>query len=572
MSGSRPGSMSPIGQRRHLLTVGLEDYFQVGAFNRLIQRGQWYRFETRVLRGARATLDLLDEFGVTATFFTSGWIAERAPEVVREVAERGHEVASSGFHHRRIRDLTRAEFRDDLARARTALQAASGQPIHGYRVPRGWFRPEDLWALDVLAEEGYAYDSSVGCLFRRYAREPWRRVAHHHQFGGRSLWEFPPSAMTWGGWFLPIAGGNYFRQLPDPLIRSAVARWDRSESAPFVMYFHTWEMDLEQPQITGAPLFQRIRQYRNLHRMPDLVRAYLGRYQFQSIARHLGLSLDEQVPAAARPTATPVVAALPPRRTDRVPVSVVIPCYNEELVLPYLRNTLASVETELADDYDVSFVFVDDASRDDTFAALERNFGERDNVTIVRHPENQGVAAAILSGLRASDAGVACSIDCDCTYDPHELTRMIPLLEPGVDLVTASPYHPRGSVRNVPRWRLALSRSLSWLYRRVLRQKLHTYTSCFRVYRRASVASLELANGGFLGVAETLGRLDLQGRRIVEFPTTLEVRVLGHSKMKVVRTIGGHLVLLARLLRLRLRSPRSNPGGPAAPTPTMRAA
>jgi hypothetical protein len=171
------------------------------------------------------------------------------------------------------------------------------------------------------------------------------------------------------------------------------------------------------------------------------------------------------------------------------------------------------------------------------------------------------VAAAILTGIQAADTDIVCSIDCDCTYDPHQLQALIPMLVDEVDMVTASPYHPDGVVRNVPEWRLFLSKSLSSLYRLVLHQQLATYTSCFRVYRRREVETLKLKNGGFLGVAEMLGQLDLQGRSIVECPATLEVRLLGRSKMKTVRTIIGHLRLLMHLSMIRLRSPRVGTGG-----------
>ena len=139
----------------------------------------------------------------------------------------------------------------------------------------------------------------------------------------------------------------------------------------------------------------------------------------------------------------------------------------------------------------------------------------------------------------------------DCTYDPHELVHMLPLLEKDVDLVTASPYHRDGGVRNVPSWRLFLSRGASFLYRRVLRSKLDTYTSCFRVYRRDAFTDLYLSESGFLGVAEMLGRVDLSGGNIVEFPAVLEVRLFGISKMKTAKTILGHLKLLSRLAKLR---------------------
>jgi glycosyltransferase involved in cell wall biosynthesis len=202
--------------------------------------------------------------------------------------------------------------------------------------------------------------------------------------------------------------------------------------------------------------------------------------------------------------------------------------------------------------YDVRFLFVDDGSTDDTWNSLQRIFGSRQDCTILRHETNRGVAAAILTGVRAAETGIVCSIDCDCSYDPHELKNMIPLLTGNVDLVTASPYHPKGQVLNVPKWRLAMSKTLSFLYRRVLRQKLATYTSCFRVYRRSVIAGLTVRERGFLGVAEMLGTLDLEGARISEYPATLEVRLLGRSKMKVCRTVLGHLGLLARLLSIRL--------------------
>ena len=234
-----------------------------------------------------------------------------------------------------------------------------------------------------------------------------------------------------------------------------------------------------------------------------------------------------------------------------IPISIVIPCYNEEPTLSYLANTLKGLEEGLSKNYKPEFIFVDDCSRDATFNRLKELFGARENVRIVRHEINRGVAAGIMTGLREARTEIVCSMDCDCTYDPHELEKMLPLLGETVDLVTASPYHAQGGVRNVPEWRLFLSKGASWLYRRVLRSKLNTYTSCFRVYRRSSVIDLSLQETGFLGVAEMLGKLDLRGGRIVEYPAVLEVRLFGFSKMKTARTIFGHLKLLSQLAKLR---------------------
>ena len=212
------------------------------------------------------------------------------------------------------------------------------------------------------------------------------------------------------------------------------------------------------------------------------------------------------------------------------------------------------------------FVFVDDGSEDGTSAALDDLFGNRPNCTVLRHERNQGISAAILTGLRAAHSEIVCSIDCDCTYDPHRLADMIPLLTDGVDLVTASPYHPLGSVKNVRGWRLVLSKSASSLYRLVLRQKLHTYTSCFRVYRRSAVLSLDLRDPGYLGIVELVGKLDLAGRTVVEYPTRLEARLLGRSKMKVARNIARHLGQLARFAALRLLGPTTAPSRRAPDT------
>jgi polysaccharide deacetylase family protein (PEP-CTERM system associated) len=543
--------------RTHVLTVALEDYFHVTPLQTVIPRDRWYRFEMRLEQSTRRTLDLLDECGARATFFVLGWVADAAPELVREVVARGHEVASKGYQHRDFRGLAREAFRDDALQAREALERATGGRIRGYRLAQHWLRPSDHWALEVLSECGYEYDSSVRLLFRTYAAEPWRQFPHRTMIAGRPFLEIPLSSIRLFGMHVPIAGGNYFRQFPHSFIRRAVAHWDRHYDAPFVMYFHTWELDPDQPRINGVPLSQQIRQYRNLRKMPGLVRHYLERYHFTSIAEYfeMGGQVSDVEPSQPRPPRHDQAISWVMRQVAEpalTAVTIVVPCFNEQQSLPYLANTLRNVVMELGDRYRFSFVFVDDCSTDLTWDILKATFETLPDCTVLRHEVNRGVAAAIQTGIQAATTEIVCSMDCDCTYDPHDFSRMIPLLTEGVDVVTASPYHPSGHVKNVPQWRLFLSKSLSRLYRVVLRQKLHTYTSCFRVYRREAVIGFTVERGGFFGVTEMLGRLDLAGRQIVEFPTTLEARVLGRSKMKVVRTILGHLNLLAHFLRLRL--------------------
>ena len=550
--------------RTHILTVALEDYFHVTPLQTVIEEDRWYRFEMRLEGSTKRTLDLLDECGARATFFVLGWVADAAPELLREVVSRGHEVASKGYHHRSPRRVSREEFRDDAVRAREALERATGRQVLGYRLAQDWLRPTDTWALEILAAAGYHYDSSVRLLMRTYARERWRQFPYRTTVGGRPFLEVPLSSIRVLGIDVPIAGGNYFRQFPAGLVRRAVAHWDRHYSAPYVMYFHTWELDPDQPRVNGVPWSQQVRQYRNLRKMPGLVRHYLETYQFTSVAEYFQLD-GREAPAGLALTngqARAVAVAEPRPKVDTTKVTVVVPCFNEEQSLRYLGNTLRSVTNELGGQYSLSFIFVDDCSSDHTWDVLHEVFGRKPNCRFFRHSRNLGVAAAIRTGIGHARDEIVCSIDCDCTYDPHELGRMIPLLTEEVDVVTASPYHPEGRVKNVPGWRLILSKSLSRLYRLVLHQSLSTYTSCFRVYRRSAVLDVDVHRGGFLGVAEMLGRLDLDGSRIVEYPTTLEVRVLGQSKMKVLKTIVGHLGLLADLARVRITRPRTLAAAP----------
>lgn len=547
---------APEGLRSSLLTVAIEDYFQVVAFRKVIRPGQWYRFERRVERNTHKALDLLDEFGVKATFFALGCVADEMPEMIRHVVERGHEVATKGYYHRSIEEMTPGEFREDLIRSREAIERASGERVWGHRIARGRLGLSDLWALEVLADQGFAYDSSFYPRLRSIAAEPRRRFSHVERCAAGELTELPLATWKIGSWLFPIAGGNYLRQLPHWLMSRAIAQWHQRYDHPFVMYFHVWELDADLPRITAAPGWARLRQYRNLAKMPSILRYYLARYPFVPIRDHLGLATEParlpEKSTAARRDPNPV-RGLP----ERMPVTIVVPCFNEESVLPYLENTLKQVVAELEDIYELRFVFVDDGSTDDTWNVLQATFTSFPKTRFVRHEENRGVTAAIFTGLRVAETEVVCSIDCDCTYDPRQLRELIPRLEDGVALVTASPYHPSGRVLNVPIWRLALSKGLSALYRGVSSQKLHTYTSCFRVYRRSALLDVSVKEAGFLGVSELLGILDQRGERIVEHPAVLEVRMLGHSKMKLLQTILGHLRLLSGLARARWLGRRS---------------
>jgi len=249
-----------------------------------------------------------------------------------------------------------------------------------------------------------------------------------------------------------------------------------------------------------------------------------------------------------------LVAALPR-------ISVVVPCHNEADSLDRLAVEMRWLKDAMAASYEMELIIVDDGSTDPTWLILQDRFQNWANVRLVRHSVNRGIAAAIQSGLMHATSEIVASLDADCTYEPLQLLSLLDAFHDGVDLVVASPYHPCGAVIGVPKWRLYLSRLASQLYGLVLQTRLHTYTSCFRVYRRSSVAHLPLTRPGFVGVAELVWQLDRRGGCIVECPAVLRTRTQGYSKMRTLRTAMGHLGLLLKAAFDRLFSLRSRTTG-----------
>ena len=229
-----------------------------------------------------------------------------------------------------------------------------------------------------------------------------------------------------------------------------------------------------------------------------------------------------------------------------------VPCYNEQESISRLQAALLECEQRLLRNYDIDFVIVDDGSTDGTLSALREAFVDRPNYLIAQHVENAGIAAAIMTGIRESQTEIVCSIDSDCTYDPLQLEQLLPLMTDDVDLVTASPYHPEGKVLNLAKWRLALSWLASFIYGQVMRLDIHTYTSCFRVYRRSSIGEVQLENEGFTGIPELLWRVSQNGGVIVECPAVLKAREQGNSKMRILTVSLGHLRLLSQILFCRV--------------------
>ena len=251
-----------------------------------------------------------------------------------------------------------------------------------------------------------------------------------------------------------------------------------------------------------------------------------------------------------------MVTTLPEAQTEAVKctvaLSIVVPCFNEELGVAQLHHRLCQVRDDFIGGEIREVVLVDDGSSDSTWDLFQQLFGGYSWVKLVRHSSNQGITAAIRSGIDASSSPWVATIDADCTYDPLQLQQLASLIDGRVAMITASPYHPSGQVVGVPKWRLALSKIASQAYRLLLKQKLHTYTSCFRIYRRDVWLKLPISQNGFVGVAEIVWHIDRMGERIIETPAVLTTRKLGFSKMRTLPVIRQHMTLMARILVSRL--------------------
>ncbi|EAQ30321.1 Polysaccharide deacetylase [Erythrobacter sp. NAP1] len=249
------------------LSVDVEDWFQVGAFETVIDRADWSLIATRVEGNIARILDLFGEAGVKGTFFTLGWIAERHPSMIKQIVDAGHEIASHGYDHARVFTFERKAFADDIRKAREILEDCSGQKVTGYRAPSFSIDPRSLWAFDELAEQGYAYSSSVAPV--THDHYGWREAPRFafRPVEGSELVEIPVTTAMLGKRRVGAGGGGFFRVLPYAFSRWAIRQVNRVDQRPAVFYFHPWEVDPDQPRVDNAPLRSKLRHYTNLDKM-----------------------------------------------------------------------------------------------------------------------------------------------------------------------------------------------------------------------------------------------------------------------------------------------------------------
>ena len=263
------------------LTVDVEDYFHVAALASSIPRESWTSRESRVVGNTHRLLSLFEQFNVRGTFFVLGWVAEQHPELIRDIAADGHEIACHGFSHRLVYEQSPEEFYEETLRSKDLLEDITGSRVLGYRAASYSVVRDSLWALNILVELGFTYDSSIFPVHHdRYGIPDAERTPHRLSTpDGKLIVEWPLATASLLGLRLPVAGGGYFRLLPYWLSRWGLASINRREGRPFIFYLHPWEIDPEQPRVAASWL-SRFRHYTNLGKCEERLRRLLGEFQF----------------------------------------------------------------------------------------------------------------------------------------------------------------------------------------------------------------------------------------------------------------------------------------------------
>jgi polysaccharide deacetylase family protein (PEP-CTERM system associated) len=266
----------------------VEEYFMVSAFSSRVRFEEWPAFESRVGASVDRVLDILEEQNVQATFFVLGWIGEKNPDVVRRIVRKGHEIACHGYRHALVYEMDRETFREDTRKAKRILEDLTGAPVFGYRAPSFSITERSLWAIDILVEEGFRYDSSIFPIRHdRYGYPGFSRVPVTLETEAGKMFEVPLPSLRFPGFNVPFAGGGYFRLFPLWFTEWGIRRMNRREGEGVVVYLHPWELDPDQPRLPCGRL-TRIRHYRNQHKTESRLRILLRRHRFSSFRSVFG--------------------------------------------------------------------------------------------------------------------------------------------------------------------------------------------------------------------------------------------------------------------------------------------
>ncbi len=284
------------GEMLNAMTVDVEDYYQVSAFAKQVTKADWEGFESRVEGNTHRILDIFDENGFKATFFVLGWIAERHPGLIREISNRGHEVASHGYSHDLVYRQTPEIFRDETSRSKQVLENIVGLPVKGYRAASYSITRQSLWALDILCDLGFVYDSSIFPIMHdRYGIPGAKTVPHQYETEkNQHIIEYPLSTVGLGRKRFPISGGGYFRLFPYWLTKAGLGRVNGKDRVPFIFYMHPWEIDEGQPRIKSSRLSE-FRHYNNIDKFETRLKQLIKDFRFTTVSdvlQRLGFAIS----------------------------------------------------------------------------------------------------------------------------------------------------------------------------------------------------------------------------------------------------------------------------------------
>jgi|GEM_PF-51103 len=509
------------------LTFDLEEYFQVSAFSKYISRSSWQYYSGRAEASTYKILALLELRQIKATFFVLGWFAERHARLVREIDSLGHEVASHGYEHQLVYRQTPGEFRRDIRATKDILESAIGKPVLGYRAPSYSIVKQTLWALEILAEEGYQYDSSIFPIHHdRYGIPGFERKPHIIETPAGPLAEFPPTTTQFLGRAVPVCGGGYFRILP-----FAVTRWGlnkvESEGTPAIFYLHPWEFDPEQPRVQ-AGILSRFRHYTHL----DLTQArFIRLLQLQRFGR-----VDEVLGGLgllSTTTAAPAAADAPVSLKPSAPfgtfnsVSLVVPAFNEERSVVRLYDEASAALRSLGCEYEI--IFVDDGSTDGTYGRVLELRERDERVKIFKLRKNFGQTAAMACGFDYASGDVIVSMDGDLQNDPADIPALLREIDRGFDIVCG------WRVERKDRW---ISRRLpsliaNALVRKVTGVQIHDLGCSLKAYRAGVIRGLKLYSDMHRFIPAVS---QLAGARVTEIQVNHRPRLFGVSKYGLSRT------------------------------------
>ncbi len=267
------------------LTVDVEDYFMVTAFSDVIKFEDWNRLEPRIEYNINKILELFGQYNVKATYFVLGWVAEKYPRLIRSIHSQGHEIACHSYNHRLVDSLTPSEFKEDVRKAKNILENIIGTSVKGFRAPSWSIRERSIWALDILREEGFIYDSSVFPIYHdKYGFPGAERFPHTIELKTGKIIEIPPSTTRFLKMNVPISGGGYLRLLPFRFIYAALNRINKNEGKPFVLYIHPWEIDPNQPSLSGR-VPSRLRHYINLRSTFSKLTTLVKEFSYDTILK-----------------------------------------------------------------------------------------------------------------------------------------------------------------------------------------------------------------------------------------------------------------------------------------------